>query len=642
MLTFLLGWVPTLAVSQPIEKGVIDLSNHNFDKGGYLLSGEWEFYWNKLLSPADLNNTQQRAWISVPGSWDRQGNYSVLGSATYRIQLKLPPDQSGLALYFPIINSAAKIWVNNELVKTTGSVSIDRNKYAAQLAGSLILIPEKISDVSIVVQVVNYTYFSAGIAATPRLNKLSAILAQQEGNNGIENFFAGCLIALFIYQLILYFLFQQGKPYLWLALICMGVALRALIVHGGSFLLPSLFPLVPWEIWKKIEFGNVYAISAFFPLYVYHLFPKHAPKKPIWIFSIVASLLCVTVLTTPQYIYGKLLDVCHVMLLLGFIYAVFSIRKAWKAGSEDARIILIGVLASFPFITAEILKNSTFFPFDFEFKYLVELGVLVFLMFQVYLLASHYAKSYRSLEVLNKNLEKTIDERTSELVTTNAVKDRLLSVVSHDVKSPLNSLQGILKLFNMGSIKPEEMGQMTQQIEAELSKTNMLVDNILYWTTSQLKGIHISLEKFDLATVIEDNIQLFQTIARNKNIKLTHDVSKRLIIQSDKSIINLVLRNLLSNAIKFSFEGGEVKVMVKLTDQLLTIEVRDSGVGMDIEKLQTLTQIKTTRSSAGTTHEKGTGLGLALCREYLQQVGGRLTIESLKGKGSTFIIELPQ
>jgi len=437
-------------------------------------------------------------------------------------------------------------------------------------------------------------------------------------------------------------LFHRGKPYLWLALICLGVALRAVIVHGGSFLLPNLFPFVPWEIWKKIEFGSVYAISALFPLYVYHLFYQQAPKKLIWIFVGVATFLCGAVVVTPQYVYGGLLEICLLMLLLSFMYAIYTIAKAWRAGSEDARIILFGVLASFPFILLEIVKNSRFFPMEVQFMYMVELGVLVFLLFQVYLLASHYAKSYKNLETLNQNLEKIVEERTGQLVTANTVKDRLLSVVSHDIKSPLNSLRGILSLYNRGSVSKDEFSHFTKQLESDLGKTSMLVENILFWTASQLKGVQVSLEKFNLTLLLEENIQLFQTIAGIKKIVIRHDVPPGLTIKSDRNILNLVLRNLLSNAIKFSFESGEITITVKELKSSILIEVKDQGVGIDEETIQSLMNVQTTKSTAGTTYEKGTGLGLALCRDYLEQMGGKLGIESIQGSGSTFTVELPR
>jgi len=105
----------------------------------------------------------------------------------------------------------------------------------------------------LIVQVVNYTSFMGGFSGVPELGNISALMSRLNQTQGINNFFAGSLIAMFIYQLILYSLFQRGKSYLWLALICLAVALRAMIVHGGSFLLPNLFPSVPWEVWKKLN-----------------------------------------------------------------------------------------------------------------------------------------------------------------------------------------------------------------------------------------------------------------------------------------------------------------------------------------------------------------------------------------------------
>lgn len=625
---------PTELFSQAVEHGAADLSDYNPDRDGVVyLYGEWEFYWNQLLTPGELKNASPQ-YLYVPGSWHRQGDYDVLGYATYRCTFKLPEGSAGLSLRCPVFNSASKVWLNGKLVGETGVVSKDREQYKAELKGLVFSIPDNVQENELVIQIANYSYFSAGFPRTPQIDRTTEIVARLNRTNGVENFFAGSLIAMFIYQLILYFLYHRGKPYLWLALICFGVAVRAMIVHGGSFLLPNLYPFIPSELWKKLEFGSVYAISALFPLYVYHLFIDNSPKKPIYFFVTVAGLMVGAVIFTPQYVYGKLLDVAHVSLLLGFIYAVYSITKAWRAGNPDARIILFGVLASFPFILLEIIKNSALLYVNINLNYLVELGVLVFLIFQVYLLANHYAKSYQ-------NLERTVEERTGQLVTANTVKDRLLSVVSHDIKSPLNSLRGILQIYNSGAITKEEFDHFAKKLEDDLNKTTMLVDNILSWTTSQLKGVQPKMERFDLHLLVEDNVALFDTIAKHKKISLRHNVGKYQYISFDRNILNLVLRNLLSNAIKFSFEGGEIRIEVQKADDRMDIKVIDQGKGMDAQTLAMLAVPSKAVSTSGTQNEKGTGLGLNLCKEYLEKAGGQLIIQSIAGKGSTFIIQLP-
>ena len=627
--------------AQFIVKGKADFSEHDFARDGdRKLWGDWEFYWNKLLTPDDFPTQLQPEWFK-PYGWNRQSGYPALGYATYRVRFTLPANHHGLSIYFPVINASAKIWLNKELILESGVVAINKEDYQTKLGSHVITIPEDVNEIELVIQAANWTYFSGGIGGVPELNTSDEIFAERSRANGVENFFAGSLVAMFLYQVILYFLYYRGKPHLWLSLICLAVALRSLIVHGGSFLLPNLFPDIPWEIWKKIEFGGVYAIVALFPLYVYHLFVEYAPKKPLILFIGISAGLVVTVLVTPQYVYGTILDVAHIGLLLAFIYAVYSIVKAWRAGNYDARVILFGVLASFPFMLLEILKNSQFSPINISFMYLVEIGLLVFLLFQVYLLANHYAKAYRNLETMNLNLEKTIQERTGQLVTTNAVKDRLLSVMSHDIKSPLNSLRGVLNIYNKGAISKDEFSQLTLQIENDLGKTTMLVENILHWTASQLKGVPSKMEKFNLYELVENVIRLFDTFSVRKKVSIHHNVAPQTFITSEHDILYMVLRNLVSNALKFSFEQGKIDIRFEIQNGTLSVEVKDEGTGMDARTLQSLLSPQLTVSTSGTDNERGTGLGIALCRDYLRKAGGGLNIESTPGKGTSFKFTLP-
>lgn len=635
--TLLLLSASVTSFAQTVVDGVADLRNEDF-KGSTTvpLWGTWEFYWNQLLTPDDFPGATGRTFIQAPGSWHRQGNYPALGVATFRCRLLLPRGQGDLLVHFPVVNASARVWVDTAQVYEHGVVSATRDGYTPKLGSFMISLPGGREEVALTVQIANFSYYSGGLGNSPRVGTSSITVSRINQLNGVENFFAGSLIAMFIYQIILYFLYHRGKPYLWLGLICLGVALRSMIVHGGSFLLPTLFEDVDWEIWKKIEFGSVYAISSFFPLYVYHLFNRFAPRWPIVIFLSISAFLCGAVLFTPQYTYGRLLEICHIGLLLAFIYAVFVITRAWRNGDRDARTILWGVLVSFPFILLEILKNSRLYPIDISFMYLVELGVLVFLLFQVYLLSNHYAKAYR-------NLEKLVDERTGELVTANSVKDRLLSVMSHDIKSPLNSLRGILQLYNQGAISKDEFATYAQQIEGDLNKTQLLVDNILLWTSRQLKGVHVTHSEFVLSTVVEENAQLLETIAARKGISIKREVPANLMVRSDRNIINLVLRNLLTNAIKFSFEKGTVTVAVEEKPEVVVIRVCDEGTGMDQATLERLLSPSSSSvSTSGTLREQGTGLGIGLCRDYLTHVGGELSIQSTRGRGSVFIVTLPR
>ena len=442
---------------------------------------------------------------------------------------------------------------------------------------------------------------------------------------------------MFIYQILLFFLYNRGKPNLWLALICLVVAIRSMTLNGGSFLLPNLFPEVPFEIWKKLEFGGVYLVVALFPLYVHHLFESSSSKKVISFFIIVALALVSAVIILPQHQYGQLLDVCHISLVLSFFYAITTVLRAWYLRKNpDTKYIFFGVIASFPFILLEILKNTALVNFNIKFGYLVELGLLVFLIFQVYILARHYANSYKTLEEINKELEEEIHMQTKNLTDSNKIKDRLLSIISHDVKSPLNNLKGLLSLHQMSALSPQDFDSLVKQISRNLEETTDMVENVLFWTARQRKGEEIKFESFDIKPLIEDLIKQLKTITENKSLQISHDIEGSAFVYSDKGIINFVFRNLLANAIKFSHNGTVIQIKAIDNQQSYLIQVIDSGVGMSEEQKSNLFKNESVQSTQGTNEEVGTGIGLNLVKEYLEQLSESIEVQSTLNVGSTF------
>ncbi len=634
--------VQAQSVNEAGPKGTIDLRGYSFaQRESFRITQPWAFYWNQLLTPSTITNAKDPAWLTAGNGW-LSGGFDGLGVGTYRMRLLLPEHQRGLSIYFPTINSASRIWLNGLLTGGSGMVSSKPDIYRPELTSLLLSIPEKEDTVDIIIQVANFAQTNGGLWGYPLIDRTADLVEDQNRSNGIENFFAGSLMAMCLYQLILYFLYRRGKPFLWLSLICLGVAIRTMVIHGGSFLLPKLFPDVPWEIWKQLEFGAVYAIIAFFPLYVHDLFETHASRRILMVFVVVGAISVTVVIFTHQVVYALLLEVAHVAYLLGFAYAVYVIGSAWRAGNRDAKIILFGIIACFPFILLEIMKNSQFIGLDIPSMYFVEMGVLVFLLFQVYLLANHQAKSHKALEAMNINLEGIVNERTQELIAANVVRDRLLSVISHDVRSPLNSLQGMLDLYNTGMVTPGEFQEFSKKIQNHLGNTGLLVENILVWTTSQLKGARIVNDRFSLSDLVNRNMQLFQSAATAKQITLASTVPDGMEITWDKNIVHLALRNLIANAIKYSHPGGRIDISAVKAGTKVHLTVKDYGIGIDPDTMNTILAQQRSTSREGTNKESGSGIGLSLVREFLVYAGGSLSAESVEGKGSQFTIEIPQ
>ncbi len=600
----------------------------------------WEFYWHSLLTPNTIRQAGAPAYTQGGDGWNQHGDSDPLGYGTYHLRLLLPPTYQGMSLFFPAINSASIIWIDGTQVASSGIVGTDAESTRAELTSFMLSLPGR-DTVDIVIQVSNYVHPTGGLWNYPRIGRTTALMEQVTRSNGIENFFAGSLLAMACYQLILYFLYRRGRPFLWLALVCLAVALRSMVIHGGSLLLPNLFPSVSFLFWKKLEFGSVYAVVAFFPLYIYDLFPDHAPVRPLRFFVVIGILCTLTVVFFSQLTFALVLEVVHLCYLLNFAYAVYSITKAWRSGNTDARIILYGILSCFPFILLEIMKNSAFIGLNIPSMYYVEIGVLVFLLFQVYLLANHQAKSHKALEAMNISLEGMVNERTRELVAATDVRDKLLSVISHDVRSPLNSLHGMLDLYNRGKVTHEEFLKFSKEIQVQLGSTGLLLENILLWTTSQLRGAKPKNETIALKDLVKRNVELFQSNAAAKQVTLSYQLDDSLSVRWDRNILHLALRNLLANAIKFSHEGGMVEILTTAEGKDVHLTVKDHGVGMDPSTIEALLSSKPMASREGTGRETGAGVGLSLVREYLLHAGGGLIAESVEGKGSRFTIVIP-
>jgi signal transduction histidine kinase len=242
-------------------------------------------------------------------------------------------------------------------------------------------------------------------------------------------------------------------------------------------------------------------------------------------------------------------------------------------------------------------------------------------------------------DVIAKNIE--IERRREELNKLNQVKDRLFSIVSHDLRSPLNSLKGTLALMEMGALSEDETKYFTGELNNELSYVLELLENLLKWAKAQMEGIETQPQKLDLHALVQSNVGLLQPIADKKQIVLSHNLLTDTIAWGDEEMIKLVIRNLLSNAIKFTKEAGTIKVESSLDNGAVQISIIDNGVGISPEQQKQLFDNSTHFSTQGTNREKGTGLGLLICKEFIEKNKGRIWVESELKKGSKFSFTLP-
>ncbi len=240
-----------------------------------------------------------------------------------------------------------------------------------------------------------------------------------------------------------------------------------------------------------------------------------------------------------------------------------------------------------------------------------------------------------------------IENKTKQLKTSNAAKDRFFSIISHDLRSPFNSMLGFSELLieNFDEYSSEQSKEFIVIMHKTMVNTFNLLENLLIWSHSQSDNLDFNPIEKELYWLSENSVELLQQTAKSKSIALINQIPEDIYLTVDENMFLTVIRNLISNAIKFTPKGGEIKIMARLVtiNDLKNIEivVEDNGVGISEEMQLKLFDISNNISTKGTEKERGTGLGLILCKEFVEKHDGKIWLESERNKGSRFCFTLP-
>jgi signal transduction histidine kinase len=236
-----------------------------------------------------------------------------------------------------------------------------------------------------------------------------------------------------------------------------------------------------------------------------------------------------------------------------------------------------------------------------------------------------------------------LEKQRKELLTLNNTKDKFFSIIGHDLKNPFSTVIGLsdLLLDDFDSFERERLKVFIEQINKFSSNAYALLENLLQWARSQTGKLKINKNLFNLKDVVEDNVELLSGNAKQKNITVNFP-SEAAYWHFDVNMISTVVRNLLSNAIKFTPVGGQIHVDYKEHDHRIVFSVADNGIGIPVKDQDKLFRLDVNPSTIGTSDEKGTGLGLILCSEFVERHDGKIWVESEPGKGSIFKFYLPK
>ena len=236
-------------------------------------------------------------------------------------------------------------------------------------------------------------------------------------------------------------------------------------------------------------------------------------------------------------------------------------------------------------------------------------------------------------------INEQLKTQAHELQQLNNLKDKFFSIISHDLKGPIFGVKELIHLTETGLVSKEEFFDMLPEVSKNMENVSILLENLLAWTSSQLRGEHIQLQQFDISKALLHQKNLLDRIAKEKNITITISQSLEVMVEADKNMVELVLRNLINNSIKFSKQNGEIVLNAAYDKDLVKICIEDQGIGISPDNLSKIsTGISFT--TRGQNNESGTGLGMILVKEFVSKNSGSLEITSIEGKGTKFCIFL--
>lgn len=236
-----------------------------------------------------------------------------------------------------------------------------------------------------------------------------------------------------------------------------------------------------------------------------------------------------------------------------------------------------------------------------------------------------------------------LEEQKRALEALNQTKDKFLSIISHDLRGPISSFHGVSSMikYMVKANQIQELIDVADDIDESVDQMSGLLDNLLNWAMQQQGHFPNVPENLDLEELILDLVRTMTNMAIGKNIELCTDVDVELVLWADKNTTMTILRNLVNNALKFTPEGGRVYISATRSNEMAQIRIEDTGVGIPRDKLKKIFRLQDKKSTYGTAGEKGVGLGLQLVYEFVGMNNGSITVESVEGKGTSFILELP-
>jgi two-component system, sensor histidine kinase len=637
------------------------------------LDGEWEFFWNRFIDPARPHTGEAPvpdAFAKVPGSWNGMKVLNTAlegtGFGSFRLRVLLPQGvRDPLALELKEMGTAYALFVDGVRLGGRGSPGRTSGESRPSLRPGTYLFAPGSPDIEIVIHVSNFHYRKGGIWHPIEIGSASSLSENNLRHVIAETALTGALLIIGIYYLIVSAMGRGERSPVFFGILCINMGLRQLILGHKPFFL--LFPSVSFQVNLTFEYLTFGLLVPLFAEYFASLFPRRFPRRYVRaLWALFGAFAAVVLLTGPVF-FTKLVFVYYAHILVFCAYALYAVSAAARKGNPDARLVLWPGIVVILTAVNDIAYTSKLI----DTANLLGAGIVVFILSQALLIATRFSRAFArtedlSAELASKNtslegvnleltslksdLEDKVRERTADLElararaeSANRAKSTFLANVSHEIRTPLNVVLGFSQLLESreGALAPQELewiGHIRSAGENLLSTVNDILDI----ARVEAGKLALSMASVDIGGLLAECVDSIRPLALAKRLAIRAQVPGDCgTVRGDAARLRQVFNNLFSNAIKFTDEGKEIGVTAGKGEAQVTIMVWDRGPGIPPEDHTRIFHAFEQAYSPGAGKPQGAGLGLAIARTLAEIHGGTITVESIPGEGSSFILTLP-
>lgn len=669
VLLLLTGCSRSSGIDQPLaDKGQIDLSTWNFNKNPIVkLDGDWEIYWDQLLTPETVNNTPPSGLLKLPCYWegkDLNGNaLPATGSATFRLKVKTKHIPStSYSLELPKITSSYQLWVNDHLVSSAGVTATSKEKSKSEYKPMVVAIPHMQDNIEILLQISNYDYRHGGFNTSIRIGETDVLVSKQLRGMAYDMLLFGALVIMGLYHLGLYVLRRKDLSPLYFGLFSLLIGIH--ILTGENYMLSHLFPELSWEAGMKIKFLCICLSVPMILNFLTLLLPYEVTKKSMMFFGSVGLLFCTIVLFTPISIYSHLALAIYVWIFLSCAYIFYCVYHALKMRRLGANLVAVGTIAYVLTVINDILYYNELAKFGGMSPY----GLLFCVMIHAFYISLVNSNTFHSteemsvqLKELNNSLEQKIEERTMELVQTNArleqsyailareegARRQLLTNISHDLRTPITMIQGYLEaLLDRVVENPEQQRRYLQLIHTKTTGLNRLIHDLFELSKLEARQTTFTFKTMDLNQLMQYFQERYELEIREAGLDYKSELMELQAgnhwhLNVDLGRIDQVFTNIIYNSFRHTPQGGLIRIHFDSDGSDLVISIHDNGVGIAEEDLPFIFDRFFKNDKSRNSMSGGSGLGLAIAKEIVENHGGRIGAYSKYNQGTTIWFTLP-